>query len=190
MSKLHELFEKRDAETEVNTDETVSTTDAKATIEETSKVDGVQEETKEETKKDFMDEILKGNSVSFPGAYDGYDETEDEERVRKEYFQSHSYPYIPNPLGIRSNNPWYGAGKGYNEPPITGIRFRGFIKCPGVDVLPTDTAKYNERMKKVMGNLSGTEIDILSKTTLMHSKDEVQRYIDIITKLINMGIID
>ena len=64
------------------------------------------------------------------------------------------------------------------------------IKCPGVDVLPTDTAKYNERMKKVMGNLSGTEIDILSKTTLMHSKDDVQRYIDIITKLINMGIID
>ena len=186
MSKLHEYFgKKEDEKVEVKKEEFIS-----STVEETAKADDIPKETKEETKKDsFVDEILKDGTVSLLGAYGGDDDKE--ESVRKEYFRSHTYPYIPNPLGIRSNNAWYGSNRDtFQAPPIGGIRFVGFLNYPTLDKPICGPDKYNERMEKVMGNLTGKELEILSETTIMHSKDEVQRYIDIITKLINMGMID
>ena len=183
MSKLHEYFgKKEDEKVEVKKDEFIS-----STVEETVKADDIPKETKEETKKDsFVDEILKGDTVSLLGAYGGDDDKE--ESVRKEYFRSHTYPYIPNPMEIRPYAPnWYGATEQNCDAPIAGIRFKGILDYKGYKYKPAD---YNKRMEKIMGNLTGSELKRLATTSIMDSKDDIQRYIDILTKLINMGIID
>ena len=78
-------------------------------------------------------------------------------------------------------------------PRYTGIRFNGFMS-PGpvmnVGFNYNDSEKYNKRIEFIMKAYTGDEIARLCETTLMNSKEDLEKYIKLLTSLLDGGLCD
>ena len=82
-------------------------------------------------------------------------------------------------------------------PRYTGIRFNGFMSAGSVISMGyanpnynKDTEKYNKRIEFIMKAYTGDEIARLSETTLMSSKEDLEKYIKLLTSLLDGGLCD
>ena len=83
-------------------------------------------------------------------------------------------------------------------PRYTGIRFNGFMSPgPAMNVgygtdfnYFKDSEKYNKRIEFIMKAYTGDEIARLSETTLMCSKEDLEKYIKLLTSLLDSGLCD
>lgn len=82
-------------------------------------------------------------------------------------------------------------------PRYTGIRFDGFMSAGSVMSMGyakpnynKDIEKYNKRIEFIMKAYTGDEIARLSETTLMSSKEDLEKYIKLLTSLLDGGLCD
>lgn len=82
-------------------------------------------------------------------------------------------------------------------PRYTGIRFDGFMSAGSVMSMGyakpnynKDIEKYNKRIEFIMKAYTGDEIARLSETTLMSSKEDLEKYIKLLTSLLDGGLYD
>jgi len=82
-------------------------------------------------------------------------------------------------------------------PRYTGIRFEGFMSAGSVMSMGyanpnynKDIEKYNKRIEFIMKAYTGDEIARLSETTLMSSKEDLEKYIKLLTSLLDGGLCD
>jgi hypothetical protein len=82
-------------------------------------------------------------------------------------------------------------------PRYTGIRFDGFMSAgPAMSMgyanpnYNKDIEKYNKRIEFIMKAYTGDEIARLSETTLMSSKEDLEKYIKLLTSLLDGGLCD
>ena len=92
----------------------------------------------------------------------------------------------------RGTNPWVPP-----TPRYTGIRFYGFMSAGPVMSMGyanpnynKDIEKYNMRIEFIMKAYTGDEIARLSETTLMSSKEDLEKYIKLLTSLLDGGLCD